>query len=194
MRARLLLRPFHTARRIAYVLYVRRHPNEPWLAPPAVAYLDRELPRDGAGLEWGSGRSTSWFGERLARLVSVEMNADWYETVKRKVADMPSVDLRYVAIEHPEHEPTRPHYDLVPKYVSVADESEPASLDFVLVDGHYRQACVLAALPKLRPGGLLVVDNTDWLPDREWGVPDGWQRVHRSSNVVTVTTIWRKPG
>lgn len=194
MRARLLLRPVYLTRRIAYKLYVRRHPADPWLAQPAITFLDRELPRDGFGLEWGSGRSTAWFGERLTRLVSVEMDADWLEKVRRKIADTPGVDLRYVPIEQPDQEPTGPHYDPPPPYVSVADEFEPASLDFVLVDGHYRQACVLAALDKLRPGGLLVIDNTDWLPDHEWGVPADWQRVHRSSNVVTVTTIWRKPG
>jgi len=193
VRAGLLLRPVYLARRAAYELYVRRHPDEPWLTPPAIAFLDRELPRDGLGLEWGSGRSTVWFGDRLARLVSVEMDAGWFETVSAKVVDMPSVDLHHVPLEHPREEPTHPHYDRMPRYVSVIDEFPPESLDFVLVDGHYRQACVLAALSKLRPGGLLAVDNTDWLPDDLWGVPATWPRVHRSSNVVTVTTVWRKP-
>ncbi len=178
---------------MAYELYVRRHPADPWLAQPAIEFLDRALPRDGSGLEWGSGRSTKWFGERLARLISVEMSADWFETVRRKIADTPGIDLRYVPIEHPEHEPTRPRYDPLPRYVSIANDVDSGSLDFALVDGHYRQACVLAALAKLRPGGLLAIDNTDWLPDDEWGVPADWQRVHRSSNAVTVTTIWRKP-
>jgi hypothetical protein len=98
-----------------------------------------------------------------------------------------------VLLDHPREEPTRPHYEQVPRYVSVIDEFPDESLDFVLVDGHYRQACVLAALSKLRPGGLLAVDNTDWLPDDLWGVPAAWPLVHRSANVVTVTTVWRKP-
>jgi len=193
VRAGLLLRPVYLARRAAYELHVRRQPDEPWLTPSAIAFLDRELPRDGVGLEWGSGRSTVWFGARLARLVSVEMDATWADRVHAKVVDMPNVDLRHVLLEHPKEEPTRPHYEPLPRYVSVIDEFPPDSLDFVLVDGHYRQACVVAALGKLRPGGLLAVDNTDWLTDDLWGVPATWPRVHRSSNVVTVTTIWRKP-
>lgn len=193
VRAGLLLQPIYLARRAAYQLHVRRHPNEPWLAPSAIAFLDRELPRGGVGLEWGSGRSTAWFGQRLSRLVSIEMDAEWFESVRAKVVDMPSVELRHVLLDHPREQPTRPHYDLVPRYVSVIDEFPDESLDFVLVDGHYRQACVLAALSKLRPGGLLAVDNTDWLPDDLWGVPAEWPRAHRSANVVTVTTVWRKP-
>jgi hypothetical protein len=193
VRTGLLLRPSYVARRLAYARHVRRHPDEPWLAGPAIAYLDQELPRDGVGLEWGSGRSTAWFGARLARLVSVEMDAGWFESVRAKVSGLSHVDVRHVPIEHPRDEPTRPHYEPAPRYVSVADEFDTESLDFVLVDGHYRQACVLRALDKLRPGGLLAVDNTDWLPDEEWGVPAAWPRVHRSSNVITVTTVWRKP-
>ena len=193
MRAGLLLRPIDLARRAAYELHVRRHPDEPWLTPSAIAFLDRELPRNGVGLEWGSGRSTVWFGRRLSRLISIEMDADWFAAVGAKVVDIPSVDLRHVLLDHSREEATRPHYEPVPRYVAVIDEFRDESLDFVLVDGHYRQACVLAALSKLRPGGLLAVDNTDWLPDDLWGVPAAWPRVHRSSNVVTVTTVWRKP-
>jgi hypothetical protein len=186
-------RSLYLARRLKYKLYERRHPDEPWLAQDAVEFLDHELPRAGTGLEWGSGRSTQWFGCRLARLVSVEADFGWYELTRAQTRDLPSVDLRYVAIEHPRDEPTRPTYDPLPRYVGVIEEFGDESLDFVLVDGHYRQACVLAALDKVRPGGLLVVDNTNWLAEAEWGIPATWMQVHRSSNVMTETTIWRKP-
>jgi len=111
------------------------------------------------------------------------MDSAWYQKVKARVAHMPGIDLRYVAIEHPENEATRPHYEPVPSYVSVAEAFDAASLDFILVDGHYRQACVLAGLPKLRPGGLLVIDDTDWLPDAEWAFP-------RIGNEYTVARMW----
>jgi predicted O-methyltransferase YrrM len=35
------------------------------------------------------------------------------------------------------------------------------SLDLVVVDGILRDECVQAAVPKLRPGGWLYLDNTD---------------------------------
>jgi hypothetical protein len=49
------------------------------------------------------------------------------------------------------------------------------------------------ALAKLKPGGLLLVDDTNWLPLSEWGVPTTWQLVHQSTKINTVTSIWRKP-
>jgi hypothetical protein len=77
--------------------------------------------------------------------------------------------------------------------VKVVEEFDDESIDFVVVDGHYRQACILEALKKIKSGGFLLVDNTNWMPLKEWGVPCDWSIVHQSSNVMTETTIWKKP-
>src|SRR5688572_32091687 len=66
-----LRHPDRFVRRVWHYFYEIRHPDEPFLAPAAVRFLDRNLARDGAGLEWGSGRSTAWFAQRLATLVTV---------------------------------------------------------------------------------------------------------------------------
>jgi predicted O-methyltransferase YrrM len=177
-------------RRLAYKAYELTHPDEPWFAQGAVRFLDHELHRDGKGLEWGSGRSTQWFASRLAHLTSIEFDREWYEKVLRQVADLANVDLRFIPLDHDPKIGTVPRYDPIPAYVAVIDDLPP--LDFVLVDGHYRQACVLAALPKIKPGGLLAIDNTNWLPEIEWGVSANWTLVHRSANVMTETSCWRK--
>lgn len=187
-----MLSPIYAARRVLYKLYELRHPDEPWLAQGAIGFLDAALPREGRGLEWGSGRSTRWFATRLAHLTSIEFDAAWYAKVRERIADLPNVDLRLIELEHDHKEGMPAFPDPVPRYVAVADELEDASLDFVLVDGGYRQACVVAVIPKLRPGGLLVIDNSDWLPKTDWNVPATWPLVHESSNVMTTTSIWQR--
>jgi predicted O-methyltransferase YrrM len=78
------------------------------------------------------------------------------------------------------------------------------SLDFVLVDGVYRNHCALRCVPKVKPGGLVVIDNVNWfLPgktqasssrtmndgplDSVWqGFPDltrGWRRIWTTNGV-----------
>lgn len=187
------LTPLHVARRLRYRLYERLHPDEPWIAQPAVAFLHKALDRRAPALEWGSGRSTQWFSPRVASLISVEFDPKWYGVVRSQVRALANVDLRYVPLDHDPSVPTTPNMRPYPKYVSVVDDIADASLGFVLVDGHYRQMCVLAVLPKIKSGGLLTVDNTDWLPSDEWGVPADWPVVHQSRNVMTQTTVWRKP-
>jgi SAM-dependent methyltransferase len=188
--------PWILGRRIYYYFYEHSHPEEPFLAPAAVRFLDENLSRTGRGLEWGSGRSTPWFAVRLGQLVAVEHDEVWYRDISSRLetSSMRNVDYRLIPLDHPVHEPTQPRYERVPGYVACIREFADESFDFVVVDGHYRQACVLEALSKLKPGGLLLVDDTNWLRLQDWQVPPEWPIVHQSTKINTVTTIWKKPG
>jgi len=187
--------PIYVFRRILYKLYEITHPDEPWISPKAVTFCARHLNKEQIGLEWGSGRSTAWFGARLKSLLSIEFDEAWHSRVVTVLQNqgLKNVECRYIFLEHSIDEPTKSEYENPPAYVRIAEEFEDKSLDFVVVDGHYRQACILAVLKKIKSGGLLLVDNTNWLPIEKWGVPDNWPVVHQSSNVMTQTTIWQKP-
>jgi hypothetical protein len=196
MKLRTLTRPVYFLRRLNYKFYEIRHPDEPWLAQGAVRFLHDNLTADGIGWEWGSGRSTAWFARRLRFVTSVEHDGEWHKIVQAKLAaaDLANIDYRHIALDHPVDEPTHAHYDVLPSYVTVATDLANNSLDFALIDGHYRMACVLAIVPKMKPGGLLVIDNSNWLASiGEWGVPAEWPIVHQSENVMSQTTIWRRP-
>jgi SAM-dependent methyltransferase len=187
--------PTTALRRVGYKFYELTHPDEPWMAQGAIRFCEASLTRDMAGFEWGSGRSTAWFAQRLGSLTSIEHEPGWFKVVQEKLkrSSIRNVTYRYVPLNHPPHEPHRPIYDPIPDYVAAIEEFQDGTLDFAAVDGHYRNACIAAALRKLKPGGLLLVDNTNWLSLSEWGVPPDWKLVHQSSNVMTETTIWRKP-
>ncbi len=190
-----LLRPVYLIRKTAYEIYRRLNPNQPWIAQGAIRYCEQALDKSKVGLEWGSGGSSIWFGAHLKSLLSVEHDAMWHQKVTDmlKKQGISNVECRYVALDHDVQAPTKPVYEKTPRYVSVVEDFEDGTLDFVVVDGHYRQACILAALPKIKTGGLLLVDNANWLALKEWGVPSDWPMVHQSSNVMTQTTIWQKP-
>lgn len=183
--------------RVRYWVWERMNPDKPWLCPGTVRFLDRQLNRDMTGLEFGSGRSTGWFAGKIGRLVSVEHFPGWYEKVRADLAarNLSNVDYRLVPLDHPESEGERAEYDPMPRYVVVADEFPDGSLGFVLVDGHYRTHCIRRVLPKLRPGGLLVVDDINLWPTREAiPIPADWPVTDLSSNGIKRTGIWRKPG
>jgi hypothetical protein len=175
-------------------LYHRRHKGMPWLAPGAIAFCEQTLTKDMAGLEWGSGRSTAWFGRRLGSLTSVEHDPAWFEIVSSLVAGMGNVTLLHVPLDEHPVEPPVAHRGWGSAYVRVAERFAGESLDFVVVDGAYRMACILAAAPKLKPGGLLLVDDTRSVPSlSDWPVPPDWPLAYQSKTLVTQTTIWRKP-
>lgn len=182
--------------RLRYWVWERLHPDEPWLTPGAVEFLKGALRPDMTGIEFGSGRSTRWYASHLRHLLSVEHHQGWYENVKVELeqSGVRNVDYRHIALSHPERAPTVPEYDPLPPYIGVIREFPDASLGLVVVDGHYRQACVREALPKLRSGGLLLVDDTNMLKSlSDWGVPSDWPVASHTTNGLKYTTVWRKP-
>ena len=48
------------------------------------------------------------------------------------------------------------------RYVRAIDSEPDDSIDLVIVDGQARTRCVLAAAPKIRPGGMLLLDDSQW--------------------------------
>lgn len=195
MKIRNLFRPAYVARRLALMAYEWRNPDHPWIAAGAIAYCASHLRRDMQALEWGSGRSTLWWARHVGRLISVEHDAEWHALISQRLRDqgISNVDYRYIPVDREMTGGERQVFDVAPPYVGVVDEFAPSSLDFAVVDGHYRIACVRAAIECLKPGGLLLIDNFNWLPPLSWEIPAEWTKVCDSSNVMTQTVIWRKP-
>lgn len=191
--------------RVNLGLWERQHPDLPWLTAESIRLLSGMLRPTDRALEWGSGRSTRWFADRVGELTSVESDAAWFGRVKDSLAGRPNV--HYFFKECPAGAPE----PLEEEYAGVIDSFANESLDFVLVDGQVRDRCALKALPKIKPGGLLVIDNINWFlpsPSRSpssakdfdgatrWreiaAVLDAWRCIWTSSG-VTDTAIWIKP-
>jgi hypothetical protein len=187
-----LRRPVYSMGKLKDRWYECAYPDFPLLTPKANSYLAKRLSNGAVGLEWGSGRSTLWFARNCRKLISIEHAPDWFRFVlaRLQASSLRNVELRLVPLDHAESTPTAPSYEQLPRYVAQIHEFPDESLDFVLVDGHYRQACILAALPKLKLGGLLIVDDTQWMPLREWGVPADWRIELRGRSAIKETTIW----
>jgi predicted O-methyltransferase YrrM len=115
--------------------------------------------------EYGSGASTMWLGRRAGEVHSVEHDKGFHEFLAPQLASLPHVHLRLV-------EPQRQAVPSTPSrrkgyggldfsaYVASIDDV-PGRFDLVVVDGRARVASARRALPRLSPGGILVLDNAD---------------------------------
>ncbi|MEJ5203655.1 MAG: hypothetical protein WHV66_15645 [Anaerolineales bacterium] len=141
-------------------LYRYRHPDLPWLTPFANQILASYLQNTDHGAEFGSGRSTIWLSKHVASLVSIEHNPLWYEKVRQELEILGKSNVTYLF--RPQKIGENP---VQSDYVSEAHKFADCSLDFALVDGIYRDACVCALLNKIVPGGVLIIDNINlYLP------------------------------
>jgi predicted O-methyltransferase YrrM len=147
--------PAYLVNRLRERLYRRLHPDLPWLSPEAVRILSANLQSSDVGLEFGSGRSTLWFAQRVGFLTSVEHNPEWHRRVSIQARRLGLTNLTCLLM--PREDPAFP----LPGggYTHAADRFAAKSLDFILVDGIYRDACANAALGKLRSGGLFILDD-----------------------------------
>jgi predicted O-methyltransferase YrrM len=189
-----LTRPRLLIHRLRFWVWERLNPDKPWLCPGTVAFCQAHLTQSMRALEFGSGRSTRWFAARVGHLTSIEHNPGWYERVKQDLtaAGVGNVDYRHVPLDHPEQEGEREEYHPVPSYVAVADDFADGSLGFVVVDGHYRTHCVRRAVPKIGPGGYLLVDDVNlWPSPAALPVPADWRIVDDSTNGIKRCVIWQ---
>ena len=189
-----LSRPRMAAARLRFWLWERANPDKPWMCPDTVTFCQSHLNSSMVAVEFGSGRSTCWFPKHVGRLLSVEHNAEWYGVVRKQLASagITNVDYRYVALNHPEAEGELPVYTPVPDYVAVADGLEDGSVHFAIVDGHYRTHCIRHLVPKIAPGGYLLVDDINMWPSlTTLPVPEDWSIVNDSTNGIKRCIIWK---
>ncbi len=164
--------------------------SEPWVTAGAMTFLEEFVVRvpDADVLEFGSGGSTIWFSTRVGSLLSFEHDPGWAQAIRTALIDVPNVDLRLLE---------RPYFNHIFDF-------KDDSFDLVLVDGRDRVECARLAKRVLRPGGIMMVDDTNRINDRYSELPavmDNWQRIdfevferrkkkgpkHRN------TTVWIKP-
>jgi predicted O-methyltransferase YrrM len=146
--------------RVRSLLRARLRPADPSLTWQSIRLLSRRLRPDDIGAEWGSGNSTRWLAQRTKHLVSFEAQEAYYSQVKAAlVADgIDNVDYRLI-----------PYADL-PKerdihesaWVRGAQALHSESLDYALVDTSPRGCLSLIAANKVKPGGMVVLDNANW--------------------------------
>jgi predicted O-methyltransferase YrrM len=164
-------------------------PERPWIVPAAIGWLRRRI-RDWSILELGAGRSTAWFAGRAATVISLEDNEYWHSSVARELTQAGlEVDLRLMPVE------------AFPRVVAALDA---AAFDLVVIDflespSVTRIEALRVARAKVRPGGHLLLDDSDrpgyaeayellagWRQRRFVGIKDGWPE-------ACETTIFTRP-
>jgi hypothetical protein len=196
-------KPSYFFKRLKLWSFQKKYPQAPWLTEAAVYFLNSWLKPTDIGFEWGSGRSTVWFAERTQHLVSIEHHKGWYENVSKMLADKGiSQGIDYF------------HIDLNESYENKINEYEQR-FDYVLVDGRRRLKCFKQAISQVKPGGILILDNSDrYVPNNIMGsntsvvnkldtykntdweetikLLQSWRRVHTSDG-INDTSFWVKP-
>jgi hypothetical protein len=193
--------------KLKYKLFKWRNPRTPWTAEAAIAIFRALLTKNMTGLEYGSGNSTLFFAEHLSHLISVEHDRIWYDHVQKNLDKLQLSNVGYRLIPPVPPGPIQysihREYGLEEKEFSVRSEYREyfsyvrkfpdQHFDFIMIDGRARIECALNAIPKLKPGGIFVLDNSDRKRyTTVFKILAGWKKVTTTTGLFD-TTFWFKP-
>jgi predicted O-methyltransferase YrrM len=140
-------------------------------------------PLEFKAFEWGSGGSTLWLSQRTKSVVTLEHDGEWLEKTRVELGKygITNVALILRALNN--------------GYVEYIDGFPDGHFDIIMVDGRKRSECLIRAMPKLRSGGVLVLDNSERAEYQEAVSKVPWLRMDWDSGYTEgwVTTVWRKP-
>ena len=114
----------------------------PWMHPAAVLYLKSLIDVNSIVIEHGCGGSTLWLSKQVKELHSYEHFKEWFDTISAKVAGHENIFV------HLRDDP--------PLFPDI-------KADLLLVDGFgvQRPDWIRAAHKIVKPGGVVVVDNSE---------------------------------
>ena len=157
-------------------LFFGHHPlgdEVPWLPFKAREWLRRHVTDETTVFEYGCGGSTLFLAKAARSIVSVEHDRAWSERVRGALSALPQRNWVHL-LREPESvvgeaapdarfASGRPEFagHSFARYVTTIDDYADRSFDVVIVDGRARLACIERALPKVREGGHLVLDNSE---------------------------------
>jgi len=118
----------------------------PWMNYNIVDFLEDRLNNDMDIFEYGCGYSTLFFQKRVKSVTSVESESKWHK--KMSSLAQPNVNIILCPVS-----------DRNDDYAESINRSLK-NYDIVLVDGRKRINSIKNAVNKLKPGGVIVLDDS----------------------------------
>lgn len=139
----------------------------PWWTAGAIQLVEYHLVNPqwcdskGRVFEYGTGMSSRWLAERCGYYRGVEDNKEWYDRVDGMLSDLHHTNV--ILLRGMEYT----------NRIKVCE----GFFDLVVIDGINRRDTITAAIPKLKSGGLMVVDDAQaevhWAMQRQLA---SWKR------------------
>lgn len=141
----------------------------PWITPGAILYLDMIIDPNWTVFEWGSGGSSVYFASRVSEYIAIEHDKMWQGRTQDMLRKR-KLDPACINLVPPD--PDGEHHAYADAILAFPNHT----FDLISVDGEAtsRKWCIPNCLPKLKPGGWLLLDNSNWY---DGAYTQGWQKL-----------------
>lgn len=144
----------------------------PWFTHPFLAELSTWDLSDMTILEWGAGRSTTWWATKTKMVISIEANKEWCQSVEKEITEKGLLHTKANVVYRPAKDGETDKYNrdwyLFPPLAAKIIGKEGALIriryDIVVIDGVMRYECLQWAEKYFKEhGGIIIFDN--WQQD-----------------------------
>ena len=149
--------------------------GQPWITFEARSFVESILTPEAEVFEYGAGGSSVFYSQRVKSVISVEHDKAWFNQARDALAER-SITNCTLVLSEPEPANESDDTSDTPEAYRSSDEaymgysfrnyvrtidSFSCLFDFVAIDGRARPSCVAHARHKLKPGGYLMLDNSE---------------------------------
>jgi len=146
-----------------------------WITFQSKEWLENFLKPNMTIFEYGSGGSTIFFTKRVKKVTSIEHDQNWYKSLKKILKEKKIKNCDYILskpqkINHYKNQnfsdyknfSSKEYYDFCFKsYVKTIENFPNENFDLIFIDGRARPSCVFSSLDKVKPGGIIMMDNSE---------------------------------
>ena len=122
----------------------------PWYTYPFLEHLMSCDLKNLSVFEFGGGESTKFWAEKSRKVITLEKDKNWFESIKKTNADATNL--------------TCIHRNDFQGYTGAIKEYSEL-FDVIIIDGHWRKICTENSINSLSSDGCIIVDNSDWCPE-----------------------------
>jgi len=135
----------------------------PWLTYPFIDFIQDRLNKDLSIFEFGAGNSSIYFAKKSKSVISVEHSPEWYKIIKSNDKyKYENLDIRLVEI--PDEMKEKGYHTMA--FTNTENEyvyslkNTGKKYNVVVVDGLFRNSCIMHSLDSLTDDGIIFLDNT----------------------------------
>jgi hypothetical protein len=117
----------------------------PWWSYSFLLFLRDRLQPTHTVFEYGSGNSTLWLAPRVKSIRTIETNEPWYHRLRPQLPQ--NVEIQYIK------------YERDGAYCRLIQQHRE-EFDLVIIDGFDRVRCAKNCIGALKPGGVIIFDDS----------------------------------
>lgn len=118
----------------------------PWLSYPSIDFLREFLLSNATIFEYGSGYSTAFYCKYYHFVAAVEHDPNWHQLIQKQLEQYKNYEY-YFSEESSE-------------YINTIERAKRL-FDCIIIDGKWRNDCLIKATTFLKPGGVIVLDDAE---------------------------------